>query len=103
MPELTASQNLIEELERLLLASSAEPVVVSRQTLRTALQRFLADELEVSDLVRWANSLEAYDQVRYELGFEKQIADIVFRIATPEITASLNHKSCHELLNQLPL
>src|ERR1051326_209050 len=104
MSELTARKNLREELERLVLASSLEnPVIVSRQTLRIALQRFLARELEVDDLVGWANLLEGYELIGYEPGFEKQIADVVFRISTPEINAPLNHESCQDLLSQLSL
>lgn len=104
MLELTATQNLYEELERLLLSATvANPIVISRQTLRTAVQRFLANEFGLSDLMAWANRLEGHDHVQYEPGFEKLIANVVFQIATPEINRSLNPNTCHELLNELSL
>ena len=77
------------------------PIIVSRRTLRTALQRFLANDLASDDLVAWANAIEAHDQVRYESGFEKLIADVVFRIASPEIREPLNSRSCRRLISEL--
>lgn len=102
MLELDARANLREEFERLLLHSTIEnPIIVSRRTLRTALQRILANELDSDDLVAWANSIESHDQVRYEPGFEKLIADIVFRIASPEINEPLDSESYRRLISQL--
>lgn len=102
MPELTATKNLREEFEQLLpFCSVSNPMIISRQTLRTALQRFLADEIDPTDFVAWANLIELHDEVQYERGFEKLIADVVFCIASPEINGPLNSDTCQGFLSQL--
>jgi hypothetical protein len=100
--DLKAIGDLHEELGDLLLrAKQDNPVIVSRQTLRTALTRFVAGEIDRNDLVAWANLIEAHDLVRYELGLETSIADVVFCIASPEINGPLNADLCRQYISQL--
>ena len=102
MLKLKAVDDLREELgEFLLRATQGNPVIVSRQTLWTALTRFLGGEVDRSDLVAWANLIEAHDLVGYEPGFEKSIADVVFFIASPEINGELNADICRQYVGQL--
>ena len=104
MPELRANKNLRDEFQQLLLrCSPGDPIVVSRRTLRAALRRFVENEIDVGDLVVWANLIEAHDQVQYEPGFQKLIADVVFCIASPEINEPLNAEMCHRLMDGLRL
>jgi hypothetical protein len=100
--ELQADRNLREEIEQLLSRHTVEnPIIVSRQTIRIALQRFLENEYDVGELVEWANLIEAYDQVQYESGFEQLIADVLFSIASPEINEPLTADSCRRLIGRL--
>jgi hypothetical protein len=102
MPMLLVDKNIRDELEQLLQRDAVDnPIIVSRSTLRVALERFLENEVVVDDLVSWANLIEAYDQVQYEVGFEKLIADVLFSIASPEINGPLNRGTCRRFLSQL--
>lgn len=101
MSELQASGDLLVELERLLSHGAGTPIIVSRHTLRTALSRFLANEIDLADLTNWAGALELEDQARYEPGFEKLIASILFCLATPEINEPVNSDVARNLLRQL--
>jgi hypothetical protein len=103
--ELKADANLRDELEGALLRAAESDVIVSRQTLRTALNRFLANELTGDDLVNWAKWVEAEvlsDRIDYETGYEKLLATTLFHIASPEINGALDAALCRSYVEQLP-
>jgi hypothetical protein len=103
--ELKANANLCDELEVALLRTAGSDVIVSRQTLRVALNRFLANELTSVDLVNWANQVEAEvlsDRIDYEAGYEKLLATTLFYIASPEINGALDAALCRTYVEQLP-
>src|SRR5882762_7345847 len=102
--ELKADANLRDELEGALLRAAGSDVIVSRQTLRTALNRFLANELTSVDLVNWANRVEAEvlsDRIDYEAGYEKLLANKLFYVASPELNGALDAASCRSYVEQL--
>jgi hypothetical protein len=102
MSDLTARHDLREEMERLLRRSTLQdPIILSREFLCTALRRAIAGELQMQDLVAWANLVEAHDLIQYEERFEKLIANVVFCIASPEINGPLDHNRCSELIREL--
>jgi hypothetical protein len=102
MLELRTTANLREELEQLLQRATLEnPIIVSRRTLRTALQRLSTNDLVSDDLMIRANAIEAHDQVQYEPGFEELIADVVFGITSREINGPLDSTSCLGFISQL--
>jgi hypothetical protein len=102
--ELKADGHLQAEFDKLLRASSvANPMIVTRRTLQVALQRLLAGRVGAEELTAWANDIEGRDEVRYESGFEKLIATILFEIATPEINRPLAPAGVRELLGRLGL
>src|SRR5438132_9238486 len=103
--ELKPDANLHDELEGALLLAAGSNAIVSRQTLRAALNRFLANELTVDDLVNWANRVEAevlFDRIDYEAGYEKLLATTLFYIASPEINGALDAALCRSYVEQLP-
>jgi len=100
MLELKANNDLLGELERL-SDERLGPILVSRQTLRTALNRFLAHELDGRNLTLWAALIEAYDFIEYEPKSAKVIADILFYISSPEINGQLSPELCRQYLDKL--
>jgi hypothetical protein len=103
MSDLTATANLLHELEGLIAAGSPADgrVTVTRGALRKALERFIAGEVTAHELVSWASLLEAHDRIEYEQGFEKVIADVLFSVASPQINEPLSATSCYRLVEQL--
>ena len=99
---LRADADLNDELGKLLAHHTVEnPIMISRRTLTTALERLLANELRFSDLTDWASLFEASDKVQYESGFEQLVADVVFALASPEINGPLNHSWCIGTLQRI--
>jgi len=102
MVELMANGGLLAELQGLVSQQLApDQVLVSQCTVRNALTRFLEGKIEVTELVQWANLLEAYDQVAYESGVERRLANFVFRLASPEINEPIDKAVCRRMLLEL--
>ena len=102
--ELKADANLCDELEGALSRAAASDVIVSRQTLRTALNRFLANQVTGDDLVNWAKRVEIEvlsDRFDYEAGYEELLATTLFYIASPEINGALDAALCRSYVGQL--
>jgi glutamine synthetase adenylyltransferase len=102
MIELAAKGSLLGELEDHL---SRSPIigarVVSRRTLQNALEAHLEGAISASELSEWANLLEQRDEVACETRFDHFIADLVFRLATPEINQQIDEDLCREMLTEL--
>ena len=102
MLTILASGDLVAGLhEKLLLARADFQLFLTRKTLSLAISRFLRGEIKEEDLVAWANLLEAKDEILYEPGYERVLADVVFQVASPEINAPLVPTTCKALLNVL--
>jgi hypothetical protein len=102
MPELKASNSLLEELrEELSRYDLNDPIIISRQTLLVALQGFLAADVRKDDLVDWANQIELHDEVQYEPRFNDVISDALFSISSPEINGSITSELCERLIVKL--
>jgi hypothetical protein len=102
MHQLTAAGDLHEELEKFLRCCHAEnSILVSRTTLRTLLNRFIAGEISPRELAEWATRVEGCDEVQYERGSEKLIVDVIFNVASPEINEPISADLCHRLLMKL--
>jgi len=103
MIELVASGRLVEELrDALIMHPGIEQVVVSRLTLRNALTAALEARIQVDELVAWARLVELQaDEVRYETGFQRDIATFIFRLATPEINPRISLELCKEMIREL--
>lgn len=57
--------------------------------VKNALDRFLNFQLPEDELVYWADSLELNPCVLYDPGFEEIIANLLFRISSPEINGAI--------------
>ena len=91
MPEIQANAEILQELHNLLTrCDPAVSISVTRKTLRTILQRFRMGAIREDEITAWAELMESLDQVNYEAGHEALIAEIVFRIASPEINEPLD-------------
>lgn len=99
---LEATDDLLEELKQLLAQCGPEDVVVvSRQAVRNVLNRAIRAEVAQTDVVAWANALEALDRVEYEQPFKADIADVLFVLSSPEINGPLTPDRYRSLLEDL--
>ncbi len=60
-------------------------VQLDRQHIGSALLRFERGDFSTTDLERWAEIFECYDDVEYEESSADAISDALFLLATPEI------------------
>jgi hypothetical protein len=62
-------------------------LVISREHVRSVLNRYLSGELTGEQVLIWAECLEAGEDVGHETAFEKQVDDTIFMLANPDINA----------------
>jgi hypothetical protein len=103
MIELVANERLLDELKHALPNNPGiEEILVSRRTLHNALTSFLAGKTDRAELAEWANLVELHnDEIAYELGFQRLIATLVFRLSTPEITEPIDKDLCRQMIAEL--
>jgi hypothetical protein len=93
------------ELATLRRQSGGDPsnphLLLTKQALARFLARYVAGELNSTDLVEVANQLEMRDEIDYESGAEAVIADVLFEVASPEINGDLARTRCGELVHRL--
>jgi hypothetical protein len=60
-------------------------VVLTRVDATAILRRHLDGELSADDVVRWANQVEARDDVDFEAAYEQALRDLIFELANPDL------------------
>ena len=98
--EITALRgDLLGELRDLLSTHPGkDSLLVSNHTIHNLLTGFRAGRISASEIRDWAIQVELHnDEIVYETGYTQTIADVVFRLSTPEINGPLDKSSCDEM------
>jgi hypothetical protein len=61
------------------------------------LDRYLRGTLRANDVQRWADAVEGRDDIQYCEAQESEIAEVLFRLSSPEITGALSPGSAEAL------
>ena len=98
--------DLIGDASRLLLSTANRldhytPPLLMLGDIKHALRLFLNKSMGTVQLQEWADFLEMNELVDYEHGKEDKIANILFRLANPEINGPINQKTALEILSTL--
>jgi hypothetical protein len=67
--------------------SDEELVVLTRSDANAILKRHLRGELSADALVEWANQIECREDIGFEAGAQKVLADLIFELANPDLHA----------------
>ncbi len=81
---------------------SDELVILKPKMIVAVLQRYLTGELSSSDMEDWANTIEGREDIGYEPLHSEALKDIVFELANPELTKSLDKEGVNRLIERLP-
>lgn len=80
----------------------ASPVVLlCRADVDQALKRYVDGGLTERQLHEWAELLEMNDNIDYEAGEEEAIADVLFRLSTPDINEPISENLARRLRVEL--
>lgn len=71
--------------------------------LIAVLHRYLRDELSVSDIESWANSIEGRDDVYFETGREQETKEVLYELANPGLTQPLDRSRARAILEGFPV
>lgn len=76
-------------------------IVLNRHHVVNVLSRYLRGELTAIIVEQWANLLEGREDISFDRIHEKWIADTIYELANPVLTARLNMTRAHELIAQV--
>jgi hypothetical protein len=76
------------------------PIVLRPEHIVHVLRRYLCGELHPSMVERWANLIEGREDISFEGKHEKWIAETVYELANPALTAQLDITRARELIAQ---
>jgi hypothetical protein len=82
--------DLRRDLARFGWDSDQELATLSRESVASVLDRFLAGELTAAEVEDWADAVESRDDIGFEAGFEPLLDDLVFTLANPLLTEPLS-------------
>ncbi len=74
------------------------PVVLNREHILNVLCRHLTGEVDASAIELWANLIESREDIIFENGREKWVANAVFELANPLLTEPLTLRRVSELV-----
>ncbi len=84
------TETLVRELSQFGWDSEVELELLRRRHLIAMLDSFLAGRKTASDVRRWAEAIEARDDIGFEAGAEEVLKSAIFELANPEITHNLS-------------
>lgn len=94
-------QETVAQLAALDWDFEGEGVALTRKHFVSALQRYLRGELSEADIEFWANQIEGREDVEFEIDHEQEIKDVLYQLANPVLTQSLNHARAEVLFAEL--
>ena len=92
------SLNLIaQELAQLEWDYEGEPVLVEPLHIVSILNRFLSNQLNAKQVEEWANMIECREDLDYESENQKQLEQVIYELANPELEGPLTIERCQEI------
>jgi hypothetical protein len=76
-------------------------VVMTSVDACTVLDRFVQGQLSADDLVKWANQIEARDDIGFETEHEQALGDLIFELANPSLHPESTSAAAHRWLAAL--
>jgi hypothetical protein len=77
------------------------PVVLTSAHVAHALRRCLNDEVTATELEAWAELIQGRPGIEYEPGQQETLANILFKLSTPDINEPISAALCWRILKTL--
>ncbi|NCR59861.1 MAG: hypothetical protein GPJ01_19810 [Microcystis aeruginosa LL13-06] len=82
--------------------SSEAIITLKKEHLLHILDRYLKNNLSVTELEKWADAIECREYIAYKTDYEALINDIIFDLANPILNEPLAPKLVEQYISQLP-
>lgn len=76
-------------------------VTLTKKHLSNVLRRYLRGEVSEADIETWANRVEGRDDVQIDPSSEQEIADVLYELANPVLTQTLDLARAEQLVGTL--
>jgi hypothetical protein len=80
---------------------SEELVELRFEHVVAVLERFVAGQLRNEDVHRWADLIEARDDIGLDRRHEAALREVIFRLASPELEGPLDNATARSLIASL--
>ncbi len=97
----TRLPDAISRLKQFPWDSEVELVTLTRTDARRVLREYLEGPLSADSVEEWANAVEGRDDIGFEKGFEALLKDLVFELATPDLTQRITPLRATEWIRRL--
>ncbi len=81
--------------------SEHELVVMTRKDAESILGRYIDDELTQLDVAKWADAIEAREDIAFEASAKSLLGALVFELANPEISPRLTIERAEDWVRRL--
>lgn len=81
--------------------SEHELVVMTRKDAESILGRYIDDELTQVDVAKWADAIEAREDIAFEASAKSLLGALVFELANPEISPRLTIERAEDWVRRL--
>ena len=85
---------LIKELSQFEWDYEGEPVIIEPLHVVSILNRFLSGHLNAKQVEQWANLIECREDIDYEASNRKQLEQVIYEFANPELEGPLTIERC---------
>ncbi|NGX39880.1 MAG: hypothetical protein KR126chlam1_01217 [Chlamydiae bacterium] len=69
--------------------------------LKSVLLRYISNQLAEKEVETWANTIESREDIEFSPKNEKQIKDVINKLANPFLEGPLTKKHAYEILREL--
>ena len=76
-------------------------VILHREQASRIINRYLHGKLSASEVEGWANAIEGREDVGFESGFDEMLSELIFELANPTLTHTLDNAKAAEWLRRL--
>ena len=91
----------LEEISMLLQAlswDSEEEIPLRKRDIKSVLVRYINDSIDIKTLTKWANMIEGREDIRYDESCFKDVKQLVFDLANPDLQGAFNKELAKEWL-----
>lgn len=92
---------LLSDLSEFSWDYQGEPLVVTSFQIIEVLQRYIYGEIDTEEVEQWANMLECREDIEFEKSNEKQLENVIYSLANPELEGKINIDLCNHFVKHL--
>ncbi|MCX6132136.1 MAG: hypothetical protein NTX25_24150 [Proteobacteria bacterium] len=80
---------------------SDEEILMTKESAKSVLARYINDSIDLQTLTEWANMIEGREDICYEQPCSNDLKQLIFDLANPDLQESFNKNKAKDWLLKL--